>query len=127
MFEIISGSPHSSLGAARGSQWQAGAPDNEAEDVEEEEVVQRKSVVYLFVGAGISARPIYPANLHRVPSARKVDARRAFTGRSPCPHKPLAHAPTSILQLPFRTQRPDLILFPEARASQAGQGRPGHR
>ena len=61
---------------------------------------------------GISAHPAYPANLHRVPSARKVAARRAFTGRSPCPHKPLAHAPAFILQLPFRTQRPDLILSP---------------
>ena len=57
-YDCVSGSPHSSLGATHGSQWQAGAPDNEAEDVEEEEDVQRKSVVYLlWVGAGISARP----------------------------------------------------------------------
>ena len=52
--ELVSG-----LGAACSTYWRAGAPDNEAEDVEEDEDEQRNSVVYLlWVGAGFSARPL---------------------------------------------------------------------
>ena len=44
--------------ASCGGKGLAGAPDNEAEVHEDEEVQQRSCVVYLlWVGAGISARP----------------------------------------------------------------------
>ena len=49
--------PVSRRPAAR--RWLAGAPDNEADVHEEEEVLQRSCVVYLlWVGAGFSARPL---------------------------------------------------------------------
>ena len=54
----VSGELCSSLEAAHSGKWLVGAPDNEAEDVEDEEDVQRKYTVnLLWVGVGISARP----------------------------------------------------------------------
>ena len=48
----------SSLGAACSEKGLAGAPDNEVDAEDAEDVEQRSCVVYLlWVGAGISARP----------------------------------------------------------------------
>ena len=59
MSGVVRGELCSSLGAACSEKGLAEAPDNEVDAEDAEDVEQRNRVVYLlWVGAGISARPL---------------------------------------------------------------------